>query len=109
MQDLEVVDPWLGERLAGEPARPGALRVVYIEAQTGPFSRQVQALTDRRLAALDPIRAAALRRRHRTERSGVPHAHIARTCQRALLADAGAELDWSWRAGPAARRVACRS
>jgi hypothetical protein len=96
MQGVEVVDRWLGERLAGEPARPGALRVVYVERQTGPFSRQVQALIDRRLAAFDPIFAAALRRRYRAERSGVPHAHIARTCQPALLADAGAELDWSW-------------
>jgi hypothetical protein len=81
--------------LADEPARPGALRVVYIEQQTGPFSRQVQALTDRRLAALAPVLAAALRRRYRTERSGVPHAHIARICQKALLADPDAELDWS--------------
>jgi hypothetical protein len=95
MQGVEVVDRWLGERLAGEPARPGALRVVYNERQTGPFSRQVQALIDGRLAAFEPVFAAALRRRYRTERSGVPHPHIARTCQRALLADAGAELDWS--------------
>ena len=95
MRGLEVVDGWLGERLAGEPARPGALRVVYIEQQTGPFSRQVQALIERRLAGLDPVLAGALRRRYRTERSGVPHAHIARTCHKALLADPGAELDWS--------------
>ena len=95
MQGLEVLDRWLGGRLAGEPARPGALRVVYIEQQTGLFSRQVQALIDRRLAALAPVLAAALRRRYRTERSGAPHAHIARICQKALLADPGAELDWS--------------
>jgi hypothetical protein len=95
MQGLEVVDGWLSERLAGEPARPGALRVVYIEQQTGLFSRQVQALIDRRLAAFDPVLAGAMRRRYRTERSGVPHRHIARTCHKALLADAGAELDWS--------------
>ena len=95
MQGLEVVEGWLGARLADEPARPGALRVVYIEQQTGPFSRQVQALIERRLAGLDPVLAGALRRRYRTERSGVPHAHIARTCHKALLADPGAELDWS--------------
>ncbi len=95
MQGLAGLDRWLGERLALEPTRPGALRVVYIEQQTGPFSRRVQALIDRRLAALAPVPAAALRRRYRTERSGAPHAHIARICQKALLADPGAELDWS--------------
>ncbi len=95
MQGLETLDRWLGERLAREPVRPGALRVVYIEQQTGPFSRQLQALIDRRLAAFGPVLAGVLRRRYRTEHSGVPHAHIARTCQRALLADPGAELDWS--------------
>ena len=39
LQGIETVDAWLGARLAGEPERPGALRVVYIERQTGPFSR----------------------------------------------------------------------
>ena len=87
MQGLEVLDRWLGGRLAGKPARPGALRGVYIEQQTGLFSRQVQALIDRRLAALTTVSAAALRRRYRTERSGAPHAHIARICQKALLAN----------------------
>jgi hypothetical protein len=95
MQGLEVVDRWLGERLAGEPARPGALRVIYIEQQTGIFSRQLQALLAKRLSAVDPGLAATLGRRYRVERSGVPHAHIARHCQKALLADAGAEFDWS--------------
>jgi hypothetical protein len=95
LQGLEVVDGWLAERLAGELVRPGALRVVYIEQQTGLFSRRVQALIERRLAAFDRVVAGALQRRYRAERSGVPHARIARTCHKALLADAGAEFDWS--------------
>jgi hypothetical protein len=94
MQGLEVVDSWLGERLAGEPARPGALRVIYIEQQTGRFSRQVQALIERRFSGVDPALAATLGRRYRVERSGVPHAHIARHCHKTLLADAGAAFDW---------------
>jgi hypothetical protein len=94
MQGLEVVDRWLGERLTGEPARPGALRIIYIEQQTGSFSRQVRALIDRRLAALEAHLAASLGRRYRVERSGVPHADIARHCHPTLLADAAAELDW---------------
>ena len=100
MQGLEVVEGWLGVRLAAEPARPGALRVIYIEPQTGPFSRRVQTIIDERLAALAPGLAGVLRPRYRTERSGVPHAHIARACQQTLLADAGAEFDWSRGAGP---------
>jgi hypothetical protein len=95
MQGLEVVDRWLGMRLAAEPARPGALRIIYIEQQTGAFSRRVQTLIDRRLSAVAPDPAAALGRRYRVERSGVPHAHIARRCHRELLAEAAAEFDWS--------------
>jgi hypothetical protein len=94
MQGLEVVDGWLAERLAAEPMRPGALRVIYIEQQTGMFSRQLQALLERRLAAADPALNERLARRYRVERSGVPHAHIARRCHNELLADAGAEFDW---------------
>jgi hypothetical protein len=95
MRGLEVVDRWLGDRLAGEPERRGALRVIYIEQQTGPFSCRLQALIERRFAALDPGFAATLGGRYRTERSGVPHAHIARRCHQELLADAGAAFDWS--------------
>jgi hypothetical protein len=94
MQGLEVVDGWLAERLAAEPMRPGALRVIYIEQQTGMFSRQLAALLERRLAAADPALYATLARRYRVERSGVPHAHIAWRCHKELLADAGAEFDW---------------
>jgi hypothetical protein len=94
MQGLEVVDAWLGERVAAEPECPGALRIIYIEQQTGIFSRQVEALIARRLAALDPALALTLARRYRVERSGVPHAHIARRCHRELLADPSVAFDW---------------
>jgi hypothetical protein len=95
MAGLEVVDAWLGARLALEPVRQGALRVVYIAQQTGPFSRRVQALIEARLAGLAPDLAARLRRRYRTELSFVPHAHIARRFLPLLLADPGGDLDWS--------------
>ena len=94
MQGLETVDSWLGERFAGEPRRRGALRVVYIEQQTGAFSRQVAALIGARLAAVDPALAKELARRYRVERSGVPHGHIAGRCHPELLTSAEAEFDW---------------
>ena len=46
LQGIEVVDTWLAERFAQEPQRPGALRIVYIERQTGPFSREVARLIE---------------------------------------------------------------
>ena len=70
------------------------MRVVYIERQTGPFSRAVGELIAQRLRETDPTRAADLARRYRVERSGVPHGYIAQICAPQLLADAGAELDW---------------
>src|SRR5437016_2011245 len=73
MQGVEVIDAWLGDRLAREPDRPGALRIVYIERQTGPFSREVAALIADRLAAAPPSTAASLARRYRVEPSAVPH------------------------------------
>ena len=91
LRGIETIDSWLGERLAQEPGRPGALRVVYIERQTGPFSREVGRLIARRLAGADP----ALARRYRVEPSAVPHAYVAAVCGPLLLADAAAELDWS--------------
>jgi hypothetical protein len=92
---LDTVDRWLGERIAGEPGRPGALRVVYIERQTGPFSRAVGGLIARRLGALDPDLATALARRYRVEPSGVVHGRIAAWCGPDLLADPGCDLDFS--------------
>lgn len=95
MRGIDAIDAWLGERLAGEPARPGALRIVYIERQTGPFSRVVGALIARRLASANPGMAARLARRYRVEPSGVPHGYVAAICGPLLLADPSAEFDWS--------------
>jgi hypothetical protein len=94
MQGVEIVDRWLGERLAREPERPGALRVIYIERQTGPFSRAVGGLIAEHLRAAAPGRAADLARRYRVEPSGVPHGYIALIAGPQLLADATAEIDW---------------
>jgi hypothetical protein len=95
MRGLETIDRWLDERLAREPGRKGALRVVYIEQQTGPFSRRVGALISQRLAAAEPALAANLRRRYRVEPSAVQHAQIAQRCGPDLLAAVDAEFDWS--------------
>ena len=95
MRGLERIDRWLGERLAREPVRKGALRVVYIEQQTGEFSRRVGALISQHLAAAEPALAANLRRRYRVEPSAVQHAQIAQRCGPDLLAAADAEFDWS--------------
>ena len=95
MGGLETIDRWLGERLAREPERQGALRVIYIEQQTGPFSRRVGGLISQHLAAADPDLAARLSRRYRVEPSAVQHARIAERCGPDLLATADAEFDWS--------------
>jgi hypothetical protein len=95
MRGIEIVDAWLGERLALEPGRPGALRAVYIERQTGPFSREVAKLITRHLGPLEPGIVANLARRYRVEPSGVPHAYVAAVCGPPLLAQADAEFDWS--------------
>jgi hypothetical protein len=92
MRGLDTLEAWLAARLGTEPMRPGALRVVYIEQQTGPFSRQLGAVINRRLARVDP--APGLRRRYRVEPSGVPHARIAERCGPDLLAASDAEFDW---------------
>lgn len=101
LRGLETIARWLDGRLAQEPERPGALRIVYIENQTGPFSRAVAGLIDRRLAApvswhgagLDPD-PAALARRYRIENAIVQHSQIARHYLPALLARADAAIDW---------------
>jgi hypothetical protein len=96
LQGLEVMDRWLGERFAAEPVRPGALRVVYIEQQTGPFSRRVGELIARRFPA-GPALAVPLARRYRVEAAiGVQHSRVAQLCSPQLLAAADAEIDW-WR------------
>jgi hypothetical protein len=96
MRGLETIDHWLGGRLEHEPGRPGALRVVYIERQTGPFSRKVGELTSRHLADVEPAVAEICRRRYRVEVSPVQHSQIARRCLPDLLAGADVEFDW-WR------------
>jgi hypothetical protein len=92
---IATIDAWLGDRLAGEPARPGALRIVYIERQTGPFSREVGSLIARRLAVADPEIAGNLARRYRVEPSGVPHGYVAAVCGPLFLARPDAEIDWT--------------
>ena len=94
MLGLEIIERWLGERLTREPARPGALRVIYIERQTGPFSRAVGELIAEHLRTAEPGRAADFARRYRVEPSGVPHGYIALIAGPQLLADAMAEIDW---------------
>jgi hypothetical protein len=94
MQGLETIDRWLGDRLAREPERPGGLRVIYIERQTGPFSRAVGELVARHLKTAAPVLATDLTRRYRVEPSGVPHSYIAQICAPQLLADSEVEIDW---------------
>ena len=95
MQGLVTIDRWLGERLAREPEREGALRVIYIEQQTGPFSRKVAELIAGHLAVFEPAPAEVLHRRYRVEPSRVQHSQIARCCLPNLLAASDAEFDWS--------------
>lgn len=94
LQGIEIVDRWLGARFAAEPARRGALRVPFIESQTGPFSRAVGNLIAARLGAAAPEVRAALARRYRVEVSGVQHSQVARVALPALLADPAADIDW---------------
>jgi hypothetical protein len=94
LRGLEVIDSWLGDRLRREPEREGALRVIYIEQQTGPFSHAVAELVARHLAALDPALALRLSRRYRVEVSRVQHSQIAHYCQPRLLAANDIEFNW---------------
>ena len=93
-QGMEIIDSWLGGRLAREPECPGALRIVYIERQTGPFSRAVGELITRHLETAAPNLAKKRARRYRAELSGVPHAYVAAVCGPELLADPAADFDW---------------
>ncbi len=94
LRGLEVIDAWLGDRLRREPERQGALRVIYIEQQTGPFSRKVAELIARHLASAEPARTESLARRYRVEVSGVQHSQIARRCMPELLAAPDAQFNW---------------
>jgi hypothetical protein len=92
---IEVVERWLGARFAQEPARPGALRVAFIESQTGPFSRTVAGLVATRLAAAaGPALRPILAPRYRVEAAGVQHSQVARVALPELIADPGAAIDW---------------
>jgi len=95
MRGRETIEEWLSERFAQEPERAGALRVIYIEQQTGRFSRAVGELVSRRLAEVEPALAERLRRRYRVEVSLVQHSQIAGRCMPELLAAPDAEFDWS--------------
>jgi hypothetical protein len=94
LRGLEVIEAWLRDRLRREPAREGALRVIYIEQQTGPFSRKVAELVARYLADADPARVESLSRRYRVELSGVQHSQIAPRCMPELLAAADEQFNW---------------
>lgn len=94
LRGLETIARWLEGRLALELDRPGALRIVYIERQTGPFSRAVAERLAPLLAVLNPDLAAALARRYRVERAIVQHSQIARHYLPELLARADAGIDW---------------
>ena len=94
LEGLEAIDRWLGERLQQEPQRAGALRVIYIEQQTGPFSRRVAELIGKNIAAAAPNLAASLTQRYRVEVSGIQHSQIARRCMPELLTAADAQFDW---------------
>lgn len=94
LRGIEAIDRWLDARLAREPEREGALRVAYIERQTGEFSREVGNRIARRLGGLDPAVAERLARRYKVERSGVPHAAVAERCLPELLARPDVEFDW---------------
>jgi hypothetical protein len=96
MRGLDTIDRWLIERLVREPERAGALRVIYIEQQTGPFSRKVGELISRHLADVEPELAETLGRRYRVEALPVQHSQIARRCLPELLAAADVVFDW-WR------------
>jgi hypothetical protein len=94
MRGLETIERWLGDRFAREPDRPGALRVAFIEGQTGPFSREVAKLVAARVDTAEPARRQDLDRRYRVEAAGVQHSQIARIALPGLLADPAAEIDW---------------
>jgi hypothetical protein len=94
MRGIETIDRWLAERLALEPSREGALRVVYFERQTGPISREIGRLIAGRLGGLDPAVAARRSRRYKIEVSGVAHGRIAERCLPELLTQSDAEFNW---------------
>jgi pimeloyl-ACP methyl ester carboxylesterase len=94
LEGIVTIDRWLADRFATEPKRPGALRVVYFERQTGEFTRAVSERIKRHLAAADPALVPELARRYKIEISGELHRRIAQRCLPELLARSNAEFDW---------------
>ena len=94
LEGIDIVDRWLAARFAAEPERPGALRVPFIERETGPFSRAVGRLVAAHLDKADPSLRPALARRYRAEASGVQHSQIARIALPELLADSAVDVPW---------------
>ena len=94
LEGIEVIERWLAARFTAEPERPGALRVPFIERETGPFSRAVARLVAARLDAADPALRPALASRYRVEAAGVQHSQVARIALPELLADAGVDIPW---------------
>jgi hypothetical protein len=91
---IEIVDRWLAARFAAEPACPGALRVPFIERETGPFSRAVGQLIADHIDKADASLRPALAQRYRVERSGVQHSQVARIALPELLADPAVDVPW---------------
>lgn len=96
---IEIVERWLDGRFAAEPERPGALRVPFIERQTGPFSRAVGSLVAARIERAEPALRPALTQRYRVEAAGVQHSQVARIALPELLADPAVGIDWYKAAG----------
>jgi len=94
LEGTGIVDRWLTARFAVEPARRGALRVPFIERETGPFSRTVGKLVIAHIDKADPTLRPALSRRYRVEASGVQHSQIARIALPELLADSAVDVPW---------------
>jgi hypothetical protein len=94
LEGIEIVDRWLAARFAAEPQRPGALRVPFIERETGPFSRAVGRLVAAHIDKANASQRPTLARRYRVEASGVQHSQIARIALPELLADAAVDIPW---------------
>jgi hypothetical protein len=94
LEGMDIVDRWLAARFAVEPERPGALRVPFIERETGPFSRAVGRLVAAHIDKANASQRPTLARRYRVEASGVQHSQIARIALPELLADAAVDIPW---------------
>jgi hypothetical protein len=96
LEGVRTIDLWLKDRFAGEPERPGALRVIYFERQTGEFTRAVGERIKQHLATADPAWAPAISHRYKIEISGALHGRIAQRCLPELLVFSGVKFDWRY-------------